>query len=171
MSSPLVIDTNVFIDLIKVEALQYFLALPYTFYTTDFVVNEVNVPEQAQELARCLALNPIEIVSFSGTEVAAILRHPIQRNLKRLTDRSVLYLSLQRDYKLLSGDGDLRKEAQQQGVKVYGSLWAIQQMVEQNHCSRKEGRLFLHRLTHSNPRLPKKVVEEMLLAFAEEERA
>jgi len=40
---------------------------------------------------------------------------------------------------LLTGDGKLRSEAIDQGVKVHGSLWVIRTLVEQKITSAEAG--------------------------------
>jgi predicted nucleic acid-binding protein len=162
MKDLLITDTNVFIDLIKAGALEYFMQLDYRILTTDFVVNEINHPEQKATLARCLSPERVEIIEFSAEELSRILRFHTRRNLKRLTDKSVLYLALQRQCPLLSGDGDLRKEAQDNGLTVFGSLWVITQLVEQSICTPQQGLSLLRRLEQCNPRLPRKIMEELM---------
>lgn len=162
MKDLIITDTNVFIDLIKADALEYFMQLNYRILTTGFVVNEINHPEQKATLERCLTPERVEIIEFSGEEMLSILRFRTRRNLKRLTDKSVLFLAIQRQCPLLSGDGDLRKEAQDNGLTVFGSLWVVNQLVEQGICSAQEGIIFLRRLERCNPRLPKKILEEMM---------
>jgi predicted nucleic acid-binding protein len=162
MKDLIITDTNVFIDLIKTGALEYFMQLEYHILTTGFVLNEINHPEQKATLERCLTPGRVEIIDFSGEEMLHILRFRTRRNLKRLTDKSVLFLAVQRQCPLLSGDGDLRKEAQDNGLTVFGSLWVIAQLVEQLICTPQTGVLLLKRLERCNPRLPKKKMEELI---------
>ena len=39
-------DTNIFIDLIKLDLLGDFFSLPWDIHTTDFVISELEIPEQ-----------------------------------------------------------------------------------------------------------------------------
>lgn len=162
MRELIITDTNVFIDLIKADALEYFMQLDYHILTTGFVVNEINHPEQKRTIERCFTPERIEIIEFSGEDMLNILRFRTRRNLKRLTDKSVLFLAIQRQCPLLSGDGDLRKEAQDNGLAVFGSLWVVNQLVEQNICTAQVALELLRKLERCNPRLPKKKLEEML---------
>lgn len=162
MKDLIITDTNVFIDLIKAGALEYFMQLEYRILTTGFVVNEINHPEQKATLNRFLTSEGVEIIDFSGEEMLNILRFHTRRNLKRLTDKSVLFLAVQRQCPLLSGDGDLRKEAQDNGLTVFGSLWVIKELVEQAICTPQIGITLLKRLERCNPRLPKKKMEELI---------
>ena len=162
MKDLIITDTNVFIDLIKAGALEYFMQLDYHILTTGFVVNEINHPDQKATLERCLTPKRVEIIEFSGEEMLHILRFRTRRNLKRLTDKSVLFLAVQRQCPLLSGDGDLRKEAQDNGLTVFGSLWVINQLVEQQICTPQLAIALIRRLERCNPRLPKKKMEEMV---------
>ena len=162
MKDLIITDTNVFIDLIKAGAMEYFMQLDYRILTTGFVVNEINHPEQKATLERCLTPERVEIIEFSGEEMMNILRFRTRRNLKRLTDKSVLFLAVQRKCPLLSGDGDLRKEAQDNGLTVFGSLWVITQLVEQAICTPQTAIILLKRLERCNPRLPKKKMEELI---------
>jgi hypothetical protein len=43
-------DTNLFIDLIHAELIDIFFQMPFEVHTTDFVVSEIEEPEQKETI-------------------------------------------------------------------------------------------------------------------------
>ena len=78
----------------------------------------------------------------------------IKRNLKRITDKSVLWKSIQLNCPLLTGDRKLRNEAEDFGLEVHGTLWVIDTLVEKEKIDKKKGIEMLKALKEENPLLP-----------------
>jgi predicted nucleic acid-binding protein len=156
----LICDTNIFIDLIHAQALDTFWRLPHDVYTTDLVLAEMTVPAQKAQLIAAQAAGNLIVLELSGEEIGRVAGLATQRKLKRITDRSVLFKALALQCCLLTGDGLLRREAEEQGLEVHGSLWVIEQI----HLACLATQVELLRMVdelEKNPRLPKKLLQQL----------
>ena len=90
-------DTNVIFDLLSVHLLEAFFALPCEICTTDFVISEIERPEeqkviQKKVIQKFVKSKKLGVASFGFDEFAEILR--LQSNSKNNTsiaDCSVWY--------------------------------------------------------------------------------
>ena len=71
-----VTDTNIFIDMINLDMLGLFFALPFTFHTTDFVLNEFteSYKEQKQAIQEYIDKRILIIKTFSVRAQASYRR-------------------------------------------------------------------------------------------------
>ena len=112
-------DANVIIDLLSVQLLEAFFALPCEIFTTDFVISEIERPEQQKIIQKFVKSKKLGVASFGFDEFAEILR--LQSNSKNNTsiaDCSVWYYAKKVNGRLLTGDGKLRSAAEKDNVKV-----------------------------------------------------
>jgi hypothetical protein len=58
----IITDTNVFIDLIKSGALDFFFQCPFEVCTTDLVLEEIKPPEQRAHLDRHVVENRLRVL-------------------------------------------------------------------------------------------------------------
>ena len=124
----IITDTNVFIDLIKAGALDYFFLLQYDIRTTDLVVEEIERPEQQSLLEKFISDGRLAVLELDAGEIFEALQLQTQTALNRITDRSVLLKAIHLQCTVLSGDGALRKECEQRGLQVHGSIWVIREI-------------------------------------------
>jgi predicted nucleic acid-binding protein len=156
----LICDTNIFIDLIQAQALDTFWRLPYEVYTTDLVMAEMTVPAQKAQLAAAQQAGTLIVLELSGEEVGRVVGLPTQRNLKRITDKSVLFKALELRCCLLTADRQLRLEAQNQGIEVHGSLWVIQQ-IRLTHLATQTELLRMVDALAKNPRISPELLQDL----------
>ena len=126
MKAVLVSDTNIWIDFQHAGFLKSIFLLPFEFLTTDFVINELQEPEGS-----ILVSLGLKVIVLDGSEVANLFTISQENNHSSLPDVSCFYVALTKGCPLLTGDGALRKLAKNKGVIVYGSLWLLDQLVEQ----------------------------------------
>ncbi len=88
-----------------------------------------------------------------------------KRNLRRITDKSVLWKALQLDCRLLTGDKNLRYEAEEHGLQVNGTLWVIKTLVESNIIEPTNAVLLLEKLKLVNDSLPKDEIEKLIKGY------
>lgn len=124
----IIIDTNVFIDLIQSGALSHFFQLNYEVCTTDLVVEEVKVPAQQQQLETYKASGRLKIITLESGEIRDAVQLPTHWELKGIVDRTVLLKAIHLRCMVLSGDGNLRKECEHRGLEVHGSIWVIREI-------------------------------------------
>lgn len=162
----IITDTNVFFDLINIKALPYFFGLDLEICTTDFVVNEITRPEQHEQIQVFVQSKKLTVFSLSPDEMGALTLMVTKRNLRRIADRSVLWKALDLKCKLLSGDGNLRKEAEENGLTVNGSIWVLQQLALDVIITHSQAVVFLQELKKINDRLPEEEIDKLIKQFS-----
>ena len=148
-------DANVIFDLLSVHLLEAFFALPCEICTTDFVISEIEKPEQQKIIQKFIKVKKLGVASFDFDEFNEILH--LQSNSKNNTsiaDCSVWYYAKKVDGRLLTGDGKLRSAAEKDNVKVSGILYLFDNFVEYNILSPQEAAENLESLMNLNMRLP-----------------
>lgn len=162
----IITDTNVFFDLINIKALPYFFGLDLEICTTDFVVSEITRPEQQEQIQAFIQSKKLIVFTLSPAELDALDKMVTKRNLRRIADRSVLWKAIELKCKLLSGDGNLKKEAEENGLMVNGSIWALQQLADTVIISREQTVIFLHELKKINDRLPEDEIDKLIKHYS-----
>ena len=88
------------------------------------------------------------------------------RILRKIADRSVLWKAGALKCKVLSGDGNLRKEAEEMGLAVHGSIWVIQQLVAEKIITTAQAVPFLTELKRFNDRLPQNEIDILIKQYS-----
>jgi predicted nucleic acid-binding protein len=117
----LVSDTSVLIDLDRCGFLETIFALPHEFAVPDVLYYRELKGEWGERLVG-LGLRVEEITS-EGVEQA--LRYRSERQALSLVDSFALVLAKERDWLLLTGDGQLRELASGENVECHGVLWLL----------------------------------------------
>ena len=156
-------DTNIFLDLISIDLLDRFFELPFKVYTTDFIINEITIPEQKEKIDFHTDCKDIEVVSFNPNDFMEIsdLQVNSQTNVS-IRDCSVWYYAKKTDSLMLTGDAKLRRVAENDNVKVSGILFIFDNFVEFNVISVINAAKKLEQLQEINPRLPKGECEKRI---------
>ncbi|MBL0054594.1 MAG: hypothetical protein IPP31_00100 [Chitinophagaceae bacterium] len=76
-------DTNVFFDLMNIEALPEFFGLDFEVCTTDFVVSEVLRLEQAEQIQNFIRSKQLTVFSFSSDEIDEVVNLKNETNAKK----------------------------------------------------------------------------------------
>jgi rRNA-processing protein FCF1 len=158
----LITDTNVFFDMMSIEILPEFFGLKFDICTTDFVVNEVLKIEQSDQIQNFIRSKKLTVFSFTADELNKVVNLPTKRNLRRITDKSVLWKALQLNCRLLTGDKSLRNEAEEQGLVVNGSIWVVRTLVEHKVIDNSKGAVLLEKLKVVNGSLPKDEIDKLI---------
>lgn len=161
----IITDANIFFDLISVGLLNEFFLLDFDICTTDFVINEIKHPEQLLEINLYIHSQQLIIFKFNPEEISEIIGLQTKRNLKRITDKSVLWKAHQLDCHLLTGDKNLRLEAQDLGIKVNGILWVVEILADSGYISNIGAIDILEKLKTVNGWLPVIEIEKMIKRF------
>jgi predicted nucleic acid-binding protein len=122
----LVSDTSVLIDLERGGLLEAIFSLPHGFAVPDVLYRREMEGEWGDHLVR-LGLR-VEEVSAQG--VASAFRYRQQRAKLSVPDSLALALAKEREWPLLTGDGDLRELAMVENVECHGVLWLLDIMEE-----------------------------------------
>lgn len=158
----IITDTNVFFDMMDIEVLPEFFGLDFEICTTDFVVAEIKYQEQAEQIQNFIRSKKLTVFSFSPEELDEIAAIITKRNLRRIADKSVLWKAKQTGCRLLTGDRNLRYEAEESGLEVNGSIWVIRQLVEANIIKQPKGIELLEKLKIMNSNLPFDEIDKLI---------
>ncbi|MDZ4667940.1 MAG: hypothetical protein SGJ00_08645 [bacterium] len=158
----IITDSNVFFDIIKIQALPEFFSLNFEICTTDFVRGEILESDQKEQIEIFIRLQKLTVFELSEAEIEEVEKFETNRFFKTLIDKTVLWKAKQLNCPLLTGDGKLRSEAIDQGVTVHGSLWVIRTLVDQKIISAEIGVEYLEKLKVVNDRLPLEEIEKLI---------
>lgn len=126
-------DTNILIDLIEAGVLEQFFLLPMKVHTTDIVISEVTIPEQKAQVRTLVQARCLTVKAFTPDEMLRLfdfVNNKRRRCNLRIADFSVWQYASENNYILLTGDGNLRKLAAEDGVEVHGILYIFDKMVD-----------------------------------------
>lgn len=153
-------DTNIFIDLWNIGLLEHFCELPLSIHTTDFIIGELKTQGVKIAVARLQQEGKIIVKTFKSYEYSEIMS--LQDKNLSFQDCTVLYYALNGDYKLLTGDRNLRKVAERHGLQVSGIIYVIDELLHHGILSEEEYVAKLKALLESNHRLPAKEIMKRL---------
>ncbi len=162
--SVLVSDTSVIIDLDRGNLLEDLFRLPYRFCVPDLLYKR----ELDGELGNRLMALGLNIVELSPAELTRATG--LRREIKVLSTPDTFAFSLAeaRRWTLLTGDGALRKLADEQGVAMHGVLWIVEELHNggiANARALHEALTTIH--AHPRCRLPASDVRRILAALLE----
>jgi predicted nucleic acid-binding protein len=147
-----VTDTNVFIDILYFDWVQYLFALELEIYTTEYVLLELHEPQRLK--LEALAANGQLIVHKLGaSELAEIEAVEMPKGFSQ-TDKSVVWLAQKIQALVLTGDAPVRKFCEKAGLEVHGIIWVFDMLVERKIMKHSEAAGCLEKLLAYNKRLP-----------------
>lgn len=121
-------DANVLIDLVKLSLLPQFFSLSLTFYTSDFILGELN-DSQREQLNIFIEQDILRIIELNDTEIVGIAMLQAQRPKLSTQDCSAIVCTQKVGGGLLTSDNALRKFAKSKSIEVHGHLWIFDQLV------------------------------------------
>lgn len=149
-------DTNIFIDLWNIGLLEQFCDLPVSIHTTDFIVGELKTQGVRDAVGRLCKESKITVKTFKSGEYPEILS--LQDKNLSFQDCTVLYYALGGNYKILTGDRNLRTVAERHGLQVSGIIYIIDELLRHGILTKEEYVMKLKSLSESNHRLPMKEI-------------
>lgn len=156
-------DTNIIIDLFNIGLLDLFFSSDIELHTTDFVLNELTDKEQLKVIRSYISVQKLKVKSFSGEELAKLFEFAYSQSSNvSPTDCSVWQYAQENSYTLLTGDGNLRRDAQKSGVTVRGVLFVFDYLTDCGLLSYNLAIAKLKELLSGNIRLPKTACTERL---------
>lgn len=124
MTKVYISDTNIWIDLRNADLLVELFQRPLTLCCTDFVLDELTDLPLGQLMEQGL-----QVETLNEGAVAQLFTLKVAHSNSSLADVSCYYLAQQTGFPLLTGDGKLRKQASKDGIRVFGVLWLLDQLV------------------------------------------
>lgn len=157
-SSPLyIIDSNIFIDLAIGEVLVEFFYLPHRFASPDVVITELHNPRGSY-----LTELGLQILHLDGSRVEDVITLRARHKALSIPDLFAFVASRHHNAILLTGDSRLRQLAQEQGLAVHGTLWALDELVRFEVIASAEAARALNKIIESGSYLPNKACQARL---------
>ena len=153
-------DTNIWSHFRHGGLLAELFALPIVFASTDFVLVELPEVEVAELQARGLLVEVLE-----GAEVTALYELTAEHNNSSLADVSCYFVAKQKGFPLLTGDGQLRKQAAKDGLEVRGALWLLDQLIAHQVIATAHAAAALQAMLDAGARLPPADCEQRMAAW------
>jgi predicted nucleic acid-binding protein len=153
-------DACILIDLVDLDLLEAFYQLEVTAVTTGFVIAEILDEEQAVAVRKVVSDGKLTV--YDDGDIAEITALTDQHPGLSFADCSVLELAFRVPGIILSADGSLRNEAKRRQLTVKGSLWVLNQLVEQNFMTKAECLVKLDLYPRVNSRAPKRDIQLLI---------
>lgn len=155
-------DTNILFDVIKIGVLPEFFSLDYEICTTVFVIHEILPFAQRELVETFIRAKKLIVYNFTEEEIEAVQSFDTEKSLKRFTDKSVIWKSLQLNCPMLTGDQRMREVAERMNIEVHGSIWIIDELVTKTLISSDKAIVLFEQLLLTNSRLPKDEIEKRI---------
>jgi len=152
-----VTDSNIWIDFYFGELIEEVFKLPFQFIAPDVIVEELEQPSGKSLLS--LGLEKRELTAELVSQVEK-LTHMYPR--PSINDLFALVLAKHLKIVLLTGDGELRKAARQEGVGVHGVLWLLDKVVQYQVIVPNKAAEALRKMLAHGSRLPQSEIQKRL---------
>jgi len=153
----LVIDASLWIDLEKAALLDEAFRLPVRWAAPDMVVDELAQPPAEEVLARGL-----QSVELSGKQIQEVRVLREKYRAPGTEDLSALVLAKSLGTTLLTGNRHLREAAEAEGVSVHGTLWLLDELIDQDIIDEQGAAQALEAMLAEGSRLPPDECERRL---------
>jgi len=151
-------DTNILNDLVDLDLLEGFTKLNYELHTNDFIISEIEKPEQLVKIQQIEKTGKLIIATTEAKEYIEISK--LQTKNLTFEDCSVWYYAKKVNGTLLTGDNNLRNSALKSGIDVKGIFFIFDKLVENQIINKKTALEKLVKLEQKNSRLPKNEIEK-----------
>lgn len=157
-------DANILIDLTNLKLTAKFFNLDFDFHTTDLAFDEIS--KGLEEKERVFLQKRLNIKTFSSKELQIIVERNKKHRILSIQDCSILQLSISLQGILCTGDKNLKKVAEKEGIETHGTLWIIEKLVCCKSLSCNQAIEKLNNLKEINPRIPTEETESLIRDFA-----
>lgn len=129
-------DTNVWLDFATIDRLEIPFKLPYTYIMNeDAIEDELLSPKELRENLVGLGLHAVEL---SEEEFYLAEKYNAKYTKPSLYDCVALAIAKVRGITLMTGDGPLRKAAEQEHVSVIGTIGILDRLYEGQYIEKEE---------------------------------
>lgn len=163
MSKKLLIsDVNIIIDFTVAGLTEAVFALQYDYGIVDLQFAAELEDQQPEILEAGLRL--YELAPKSVAYASSLLIENARLRVS-IYDCMALSLAKQEDCTLLTGDAKLRQLALMEGVTVRGTLWLMEQMLEECHITAEMAKEAYAKMLDDGSRLPEDEIQKQLERF------
>lgn len=129
-------DTNVWLDFATINRLEFPFKLPYTYIMNeDAIEDELLSPKELRETLVGLGLKAVEL---SEEEFYLAEEYNAKYQKPSLYDCVALAIAKVRGITLMTGDGPLRKAAEQENVDVIGTIGVLDRLYEGQYIKKED---------------------------------
>jgi predicted nucleic acid-binding protein len=128
-------------------------------------LKEILLSDQREQIKSFIRAKSLTIFELSADEIVIVSNLKTNRSFKGITDKSVLWKASELVCPLLTGDKKLRKEAEEMGIEVHGSIWVIEILLENNLIRKSIGIEFLENLKLINGSLPYDKIDNLIRQY------
>jgi predicted nucleic acid-binding protein len=158
----IITDVSVLFDLFQINLLKEFFELDVEICTTIFVYNEIVSQEQLIEFEQFKLSKKLKVLELSSNEIEEVVIFKTKRNLKSIPDKTILWKAIQLNCPLLTCDCKLKKEANDNGIEVHGSIWVLTELARQKIIEKQQTVQLLEQLKVTNSRLPVTEIDKII---------
>jgi len=159
----IVSDANILIFLSRLRLMDCFVGMDFEIHTTDFIINEYNKggvgDKNLKRLEKYIRSGKIKEHQFQYDELLSVYE---QKRTLSIPDCSIFKLSLELQAILLTGDKALKIYSEQNGIKVHGIIWLIDEMHKHGIIDKVEYKEKLTELKGLSTRLPVDEIDRRL---------
>ncbi len=155
--SKCVVDTSLLIDMYIGRIMVEFFKLPYSFVAPDVIIAELQEPD-----GKTLMELGLQQGELTGSQILEVLQLRAQYQQPSVNDLFALVLARVFLATLLTGDGNLRKAAHQEGIPIHGTLWVLDEMVRLKIISQLQAAEALKLMCERGSRLPQDECDKRL---------
>ena len=156
-------DACFLIDLIDIDLFEEFLGLGYQVHITSSVFSELEGDEYIKPVSKCIKQKKMFLYNLTAADQTA-LEKLMRKHSYRLSepDCSCLYLAKEIKATILTCEKLLTKVAIKLNLDVHGSLWILDQLLDNSIITKRIAYRKLKDLILINPRLPVKECQKRL---------
>lgn len=154
-------DANILIDLINCGLLNHCLSLQFDFASTDIILSEL-YENQLDDIQPHIIAGRFTVINISAEELINIQDLTATDSRLSEQDWSAIFFAENKKGILLSGDKHVREISRRRNLPVFGILWVIDQLVDNNVLTANEACTTLKQLMQTNKRLPVTDCEERI---------
>lgn len=156
-------DACFLIDLIDIDLFEEFLGLGYQVHITSSVFSELEGDEYVKPVSKCIKQKKMFLYNLTAADQTA-LEKLMRKHSYRLSepDCSCLYLAKEIKATILTCEKLLTKVAIKLNLDVHGSLWILDQLLDNSIITKRIAYRKLKDLILINPRLPVKECQKRL---------
>lgn len=159
-------DTNVWIHFQQGGLLDELFQLPFTFCSTQNVMDELIKMDGA-----CLLERGLVVEAIDESEIDRLNALRIAHRNSSIADVSCYLLATITGWPLLTSDGPLRAQALKDGIEVHGALWLLDQLVGHGVIAPASAAAALEDMLSEGARFPKRECDARRVAWSRKKPA
>jgi predicted nucleic acid-binding protein len=160
--SPYVVDSSVVISLEHGYLIEKVFKLNISFLTTDLIFYE----ELGDDLRKILPPLGLKIEKLNYHSMSRMEELVLKYRKPSRIDISGLVLAEHRKTVLLTGDKNLRKAAENEGIEVHGVLYALELLIDKKIVTPEEAISAMDRMIMCKDRLPEQECNELRIKWS-----